>query len=131
LLVQFNALLHGGMRRLAEDGVFMVLGIATVMFLKGPALTLKTDLETNVATLLAVGLYISLYALFSQRQARSLKSRLEELEQEKVKLKLHNYHISKYLSPTLRQAPAGGTVRVLERASDDAVRKACVVLIIS
>lgn len=108
LLVQFNALLHGGMRKLAEDGVFMVIGMAVVMFLKGQSLTLKTDLETNIATLLAIGFYISLYALFSQRQTRALKQQLEALEQEKIKLKLNNYHISKYLSPTLRKAVSSG-----------------------
>lgn len=108
LLVQFNALLHGGLRKLAEDGIFMVLGMAAVMLTKGELLTLQTDLETNIATLVAVGLYISIYALFSQRQTRELKQKLKALENEKVQLKLNNYHISKYLSPTLRQAVSSG-----------------------
>ncbi len=108
LLVQFNALLHGGMRKLAEDVIFTVVGMAAVILLTGHALTFNTDFETNIATLVAIGLYISLYALFSQRHSKELKSKLNALEKQAVQLKLNNYHISKYLSPTLRKAISSG-----------------------
>ena len=114
ILIQFNALIRGGFRKLLEDNAAAVLGVILVVLVREPVFTFSGDLTTNIATLLAIGFYICLYAFTTNKQNKELRGLVHSLEQQQVRLKLNNYRLSKYLSPTLGQAISSGKEVKLE-----------------
>ena len=108
LLLEFNALITGGIQKLVPDNIAMVVGVLIIYFIKQPAWVVHSDLETSLAVLIALGLYFCIYGLYTFTQSKSLKSKIDELERQQVQFKLRNYRLSKYLSPTLGRAIQSG-----------------------
>ncbi|MGV6825990.1 MAG: adenylate/guanylate cyclase domain-containing protein [bacterium] len=114
IIVQFNALIRGGFQKLLEDNAAVLIGVVLTIVGTNPVFTLQTDLRSNVATLLAIAVYICLYAYTTNKQNNHLRGMLKSLEQEQIKLKLNNYRLSKYLSPTLGKLISSGKEVKLE-----------------
>ena len=114
IMVQFNALIRGGFTKLLEDNAAVALGVIIVVLIADPVFSIQADLRTNIATILAVATYICVYAFTTNKQNKALRSHVRLLEQQQVKLKLNNYRLSKYLSPTLGKAITSGKEVKLE-----------------
>ena len=108
LILQFNALINGGAKRLIPDNAAFGLGLIVFSLIQQPQWHLTIDLPTSIAPLIALGLYICTYGLSSFNQNNSLLEKQKETEKQLVQMKLRNYHLSKYLSPTLRVAILSG-----------------------
>ena len=108
LLLEFNAVVNGGLRRLLPDNISLALGVITLCLVKEPEWAISGDLRTSAAALTALALYFCVYGFYTYQQNRKLKQQLTELKQQQVQLKLRNYRLSKYLSPTLGKAIQSG-----------------------
>ncbi len=108
ILLEFNAIISGGLKRVVSDSLLMVAGAVGLAFIQQPTFSLQSNWETSLAVLVALGIYFCIYALYSYSQAEGLKSRVDELEKMQVQFKLRNYRLSKYLSPTLGKAIQSG-----------------------
>ena len=108
LLLEFNAVVSGGIRRLLPDNLCLGLGIIAMCLLKEPEWTVQGNLQTSTGVLIALGFYFCVYGFYTYNQARALKQKVDDLEKQQVQLKLRNYRLSKYLSPTLGKAIQSG-----------------------
>ncbi|MEZ5482871.1 MAG: adenylate/guanylate cyclase domain-containing protein [Porticoccaceae bacterium] len=108
LLLEFNAVVSGGLQRLLPDSICFGLGVAALYLLKEPQWAISGDLHVSAAVLIALGLYFCIYGFYTHKQTRILKQKISELERTQVQLKLRNYRLSKYLSPTLGKAIQSG-----------------------
>lgn len=108
ITLQFNGVINGGSKKLLNDNIALLLGIALTALLRQPQWTLSTDLLTSLPPLFALGVYACLYGANNVREIISLRSHQGELEKTQVQLKLRNYRLSKYLSPTLLKAIQSG-----------------------
>lgn len=107
-IVQCNALASGGIHRWLKDNIALIAGAVAVAAFRHPTAEIRLDQLVNVITLTAFALYFSIYGFLSFTRNSALHRRLSELEGHQVRLKLHNYSLSKYLSPTLREAIVSG-----------------------
>ena len=108
ITLQFNGIIGGGFRKLRNDNLALLLGIAITALLRFPQWTLSADILTGLPPLLALGIYICIYGASSSREIATLGEKQKELEKTQVQLKLRNYRLSKYLSPTLLKAIQSG-----------------------
>ncbi|HEB28942.1 MAG TPA: adenylate/guanylate cyclase domain-containing protein [Porticoccus sp.] len=108
LTLQFNALINGGIKRLIPDNLALGLGLILLILIQQPQLHFSVDLKTSIAPLIALGIYICIYGASSFNQINGLLTKQKEVEKQLVQMKLRNYHLSKYLSPTLRKAILSG-----------------------
>jgi class 3 adenylate cyclase len=106
--LQFNAIINGGINNLIRSDLAMGLGLALYSLYHPPQWTMDANLTTTVAPMIALGFYICIYGLNSFKETSTLRDEVSDLKKQKVQLKLKNYHISKYLSPTLRTAISSG-----------------------
>jgi class 3 adenylate cyclase len=108
LTLQFHSLVIGGINNLTRSNLALGLGFGLLCLHQLPTWTMTSDLVTCLAPLIALGLYICIYGYNAYHETQILQETLDELKKQKVQLKLKNYQISKYLSPTLRQAISSG-----------------------
>lgn len=106
--LQFNASINGGVTTMVRASLAAGLGFALLWLLQPFQWSMDARLTSSVAILIAMGLYICIYELNSFNEKTSLQEQVNQLKKQKVQLKLKNYHISKYLSPTLREAISSG-----------------------
>ncbi len=108
ILLQFNAIIAGGMKRVFADNLFFIAGAIGLSFIKQSSFNLESNWQTSLAVLVALGIYFCVYALHSFSRTQALKNKVEELEKMQVQFKLRNYRLSKYLSPSLGKAIQSG-----------------------
>ena len=111
-LVQCQLVMRGGGRRWLHDNLAFACGaVAPALLEPGWQLDLGTPLHLVPAAIF--GLVFVLYSQYARRQNQTLRTRLVELEQAQIDLKLRNYQLAKYVSPNLREAiEAGRTARL-------------------
>lgn len=108
ITLQFNGVINGGAKKLIHDNIALLLGIALTALLRPPQWTWSADLLASLPPLFALGIYVCLYGASNVREITSLRGNQRELEKAQVQLKLRNYRLSKYLSPTLLKAIQSG-----------------------
>ncbi len=108
MVIQCDALRAGGREKWFEHNIAFAAGILVVVALGHPTWQVDLQQPVNLVGLGAFVLYFSLYALLTFKDANGLRRRVVDLEKLQVQLKLRNYKLSKYLSPTLRQAIQSG-----------------------
>ena len=113
-LIQSNALSTGGISKWTKDNLFFVAGIAAVIALNQPNWNIQITQPVHVAALAVFAFYFSFYGYQQFIQIRRLRNEVETLKANQVVLKLNNYSLSKYLSPSLREAIASGKEVKLE-----------------
>lgn len=104
----FNSSINGGLITMVRSSLAAGLGFALLWLLQPFQWSTDAHLTSSVAILIAMGLYICIYELNSLNEKTDLHEQVTQLKKQKVQLKLKNYHISKYLSPTLREAISSG-----------------------
>ncbi|MEH6543198.1 MAG: adenylate/guanylate cyclase domain-containing protein [Porticoccaceae bacterium] len=113
-LIQSNALSTGGVSKWTKDNLSFVLGIATVVALNQPDWNIRINQPVHVVTLAVFAFYFSFYGYQQFTQIRRLRNEVSTLREKQMSLKLNNYSLSKYLSPSLRDAIASGKEVKLE-----------------
>jgi len=108
VLLQFHSVVNGGINNLIRSNLGLGLGFALLCLYQLPQWSMSTNLVIAIAPLIALGLYICIYGFKTYNETQDLEEKLSELKKQKVQLKLKNYHISKYLSPTLQKAISSG-----------------------
>lgn len=103
-MIQFNALLNGGLRKWGEDNAAFLLGILLSMLVYQPQWVLSGRLEISAASLIGVITYFCAYALFTHARMNKLNMESQRLEQEQQLHKMRTYKLSRYLPPPVWKA---------------------------
>ncbi len=103
-MIQFNALVTGGFRKLMEDNTAFALGILLSLLVHRPQLVLSSNIEISAASLIGVATYFLVYAIYMNQKMRKLQMSQQQLENEQKWHKIRAYKLSRYLPPTVWQA---------------------------
>src|SRR5690554_2468893 len=113
-MIQFNALLSGGLRRWLEDNAALGAGIAISMLFYRPQWVFQSNIEVSAATLIGIFTYFLVYALFMHQRFRKLKLANAKLINEQKWHKIRAYKLSRYLAPAVWQAVNQGRNETLQ-----------------
>lgn len=113
-MIQFNALLCGGLRRWLEDNAALGAGIAISMLFYRPQWVFQSNIEISAATLIGIFTYFLVYALFMHQRFRKLKLANAKLINEQKWHKIRAYKLSRYLAPAVWQAVNQGRNETLQ-----------------
>lgn len=103
-MIQFNALISGGFRKLMEDNTAFAVGIILSLFIHKPQLVLSSNIEISAASLIGVATYFLVYAVYMYQRFHKLALSQQQLENEQKWHKIRAYKLSRYLPPTVWQA---------------------------
>ncbi|GAB1257962.1 protein CyaB [Aurantivibrio plasticivorans] len=112
-MIQFNALLQGGVKKWAGDNLALLVGVAASFLVHSPHLMFSDQLEISAASLIGVITYFCAYALYTHSRVRKLTMRNEQLKNEQHLHKLRAYKLSRYLPPPVWAAINEGRDRAL------------------
>ncbi|MBB3168730.1 adenylate/guanylate cyclase domain-containing protein [Simiduia aestuariiviva] len=113
-MIQFNALLNGGVRKWGEDNAAFVVGILGSFVIYEPQWVLSGRLEISAASLIGVITYFCAYALFTHARMNKLNLEAKRLEQEQQLHKMRTYKLSRYLPPPVWKAINEGRDKSLQ-----------------
>lgn len=113
-IIQFNALLSGGMRRWLEDNAAFAVGIILSLLLYKPRMILSSSIEISAASLIGIITYFLVYAIYMNQRFRKLELARQQLESEQKWHKIRAYKLSRYLPPTVWQAINQGKDETLQ-----------------
>lgn len=103
-MIQFNALISGGMRKLLEDNSAFAVGVILSLFIHSPQLILSSNIQISAASLIGVATYFLVYAIYMYQRLHKLMLNQKKLENEQKWHKIRAYKLSRYLPPTVWQA---------------------------
>ena len=103
-MIQFNALISGGFRKLMEDNTAFALGVIFSLFIHSPQLVLSSSIEISGASLIGVATYFLVYAIYMHQRFHRLALSQQQLENEQKWHKIRAYKLSRYLPPPVWQA---------------------------
>lgn len=103
-MIQFNALINGGVRKLMEDNTAFAVGILISLIVHKPKLVLSGTIEISAASLIGVATYFLVYAVYMHQRFRKQALHLQKLENEQKWHKIRAYKLSRYLPPSVWQA---------------------------
>lgn len=103
-MIQFNALINGGFRKLMEDNTALGVGILASLVIHKPQLILSGNIEISAASLIGVATYFLVYAIYMHQRFHKLALSQQQLENEQKWHKIRAYKLSRYLPPTVWQA---------------------------
>lgn len=113
-MIQFNALLNGGLRKWGEDNAAFVMGVLLSFLVYEPQWVLSGRLEISAASLIGVITYFCAYALFTHARMTKLSLETQRLEQEQQLHKMRTYKLSRYLPPPVWKAINEGRDKSLQ-----------------
>ena len=102
-MVQYRALANGGIQRWVIDNLAILSGVLLVFIFKEPTLQIQLSNPVSSLVLLIFAIYFCIYGYFTFLRTSGMRSQLNALEQEQIRLKMLNYQFSKYLSPNIRK----------------------------
>lgn len=103
-MIQFNALISGGIRKLLEDNTAFAIGVLISLFIHRPQLILSSNIQISAASLIGVATYFLVYAIYMHQRLHKLMLSQKKLENEQKWHKIRAYKLSRYLPPTVWQA---------------------------
>lgn len=103
-MIQFNALISGGFRKLMEDNTAFAVGVLTSLVIHKPQLVLSGSIQISAASLIGVATYFLVYAIYMHQRLHKLMLSQQQLESEQKWHKIRAYKLSRYLPPTVWQA---------------------------
>lgn len=106
-LVQCYAFLRGGGRNWVRDNLTFAAG-AALLALFQPELQLHLDAPLHLVPTAVFALSLVLYGYVTVQRSGELRARIEDLRNQQIGLKLHNYQLAKYVSPNLREGIESG-----------------------
>ncbi|MDQ2075257.1 adenylate/guanylate cyclase domain-containing protein [Marinimicrobium sp. ABcell2] len=103
-MIQFNALLSGGVRRWAEDNAAFVCGVLLSFTVHQPQWVFSSSIEISAASLIGIITYFLAYALYMHQRIHKLTLSQKQLESEQKWHKIRAYKLSRYLPPPVWRA---------------------------
>ncbi|MBK8187367.1 MAG: adenylate/guanylate cyclase domain-containing protein [Cellvibrio sp.] len=103
-MIQFNALISGGVRKLMEDNTAFAVGILLSLVIHRPQLVLSGTIQISAASLIGVATYFLAYAVYMHQRFHRLVMQQQKLENEQKWHKIRAYKLSRYLPPSVWQA---------------------------
>jgi len=113
-IIQFNALVNGGIRKWLEDNAAFTAGVLLSLLLHKPQLILSTNVQISAASLIGIVTYFLVYAIFVHQRMRKLSMNQKQLENEQKWHKIRAYKLSRYISPTVWKAINQGRDETLQ-----------------
>lgn len=113
-MIQFNALISGGIRKLLEDNTAFAVGIILSLVVHRPQLMLSSNIQISAASLIGVATYFLVYAVYMHQRFHRLAQAQKKLENEQKWHKIRAYKLSRYLPPTVWQAINSGDDKNLQ-----------------
>ncbi|UZJ45895.1 adenylate/guanylate cyclase domain-containing protein [Marinimicrobium sp. C6131] len=113
-MIQFNALLTGGLRRWVEDNVAFAVGILLSFLVHKPQWVFSSSIEISAASLIGIITYFLAYALYMHQRMRRLIMNQMKLENEQKWHKIRSYKLSRYLPPPVWRAINQGKDHMLQ-----------------
>lgn len=113
-MVQFNALLSGGLRRWLEDNAALAVGVLISLLVHQPQLIFNSNIEISAVSLIGIITYFLAYALFMHQRFHKLKMDNAKLVNEQKWHKIRAYKLSRYLAPAVWQAINQGRDETLQ-----------------
>ncbi|BFM21506.1 adenylate/guanylate cyclase domain-containing protein [Gilvimarinus japonicus] len=113
-MIQFNALLTGGLRRWLEDNAALATGIVASMLIHRPQWIFHSNIEISAVSLIGIITYFLAYALYMHQRFHKLKLSNAKLLNEQKWHKIRAYKLSRYLAPAVWQAVNQGRDETLQ-----------------
>lgn len=113
-MIQFNALINGGLRKLMEDNTAFAIGVLISFIFHTPELVLSTNVEISLASLIGIATYFLVYAIYMHQRFHKLMLLQNQLENEQKWHKIRAYKLSRYLPPTVWKAINQGKDETLQ-----------------
>lgn len=113
-MIQFNALLSGGLRKWVEDNVAFAAGVLFSFLLHQPQWVFSSNIQISAASLIGIVTYFLVYALYMHQRIHKLTITKQQLESERKWHKIRAYKLSRYLSPTVWRAINQGRDEILQ-----------------
>lgn len=113
-MIQFNAILSGGIRKWMEDNAAFGIGVIFSLLLHKPQLVLSSSIEISAASLIGIIIYFLIYAIYMHQRFRKLILSQKQLENEQKWHKIRAYKLSRYLPPTVWKAINQGKDEALQ-----------------
>jgi len=113
-MIQFNALISGGVRKLMEDNSAFALGVLISLLFNAPPPVLSNNIEISLASLIGITTYFLIYAVYMHNRFKSLQDSHQKLEEEQKWHKIRAYKLSRYLPPTVWKAINQGKDETLQ-----------------
>jgi class 3 adenylate cyclase len=113
-MIQFNALLTGGLRRWLEDNAALAVGIVLSMLIHRPQWIFHSNIQISAVSLIGIITYFLAYALYMHQRFHKLKLSNAKLINEQKWHKIRAYKLSRYLAPAVWQAVNQGHDETLQ-----------------
>lgn len=113
-MIQFNALISGGVRKLMEDNSAFALGVLLSLLFNAPPPVLSNNIEISLASLIGITTYFLIYAVYMHNRFKKLLISQQKLEDEQKWHKIRAYKLSRYLPPTVWKAINQGKDETLQ-----------------
>jgi adenylate cyclase len=113
-MIQFNALVSGGIRKLMEDNSAFAVGVLISFIFHSPQLILSANVEISMASLIGIATYFLVYAVYMHQRFYKLSLSQKQLENEQKWHKIRAYKLSRYLPPTVWKAINQGKEETLQ-----------------
>lgn len=113
-MIQFNALITGGMRKLMEDNSAFAVGVLISFIFHSPKFVLSTSIEISLASLIGIATYFLVYAVYMHQRFYKISLSQKQLENEQKWHKIRAYKLSRYLPPTVWKAINQGKDETLQ-----------------
>ena len=113
-MIQFNALLNGGLKRWLEDNAALAAGVVLSLLVHKPQWIFNSNIQISAASLIGIFTYFLAYALFMHQRFRKLKLSNAQLLNEQKWHKIRAYKLSRYLAPAVWQAVNQGRDETLQ-----------------
>ncbi|MDO3384339.1 adenylate/guanylate cyclase domain-containing protein [Gilvimarinus sp. SDUM040013] len=113
-MIQFNALLNGGLRRWLEDNTALACGVGISLLIHKPQLIFASDIQISAVSLIGIITYFLAYALYMHQRFHRLKLSNAKLLNEQKWHKIRAYKLSRYLAPAVWQAINQGRDETLQ-----------------
>ena len=113
-MIQFNALLTGGLRRWLEDNAAMASGVVISMLIHRPQWIFHSNIQISAVSLIGIITYFLAYALYMHQKFHKLKLSNSKLLNEQKWHKIRAYKLSRYLAPAVWQAVNQGRDETLQ-----------------
>jgi class 3 adenylate cyclase len=96
-MVQFNALLTGGVRKMLRDNLAVAIGILVALLAHQPEWALSSKLEISAASIIGITTYFCLAAHNMYQQLQQANSAVRQLHKQLDVQRLRTYKLSRYL----------------------------------
>ncbi len=104
IMIQFNSLIIGGIKKWALDNFSFVCGVGLTFLFWQPQWRFSADLSIGIAAIISIFTYFCAYALYLHNSIRRLEMNAEKTLNETTLHKLRTYKLSRYLTPSVWKA---------------------------